>query len=188
MFNIDFQDSGCGGHLGFPIRKIWAVFDRLPWYFRPSFESTGICFMRRSSKYIFKMAAVAAILAFRSEWFQLFFDQHVTLILPTNFRVIWPFGSGEAQKRFSRWPPWRIPWISDRNDFRYFDLQITLILPSKFRVSWPFGSGGEVQNWFSRWPLWRSSWISDRNDFSYLICKSRRYFLLRLESVGLSAQ
>ena len=42
-------------------------------------------------------------------------------MLPTKFRVNWPFGSGgEAKNRFSRWPPWRSTWISDRNDFSYF--------------------------------------------------------------------
>ena len=39
------------------------------------------------------------------------FDLQVTLILPTKFRVIWPFGSGEeAQNRFSRWPLWWPSW------------------------------------------------------------------------------
>ena len=38
-------------------------------------------------------------------------------MLPTKFRVYWPFGSGEAKNRFSRWPP---SWMSDQNDFSYF--------------------------------------------------------------------
>ena len=39
-------------------------------------------------------------------------------MLPTKFRVNWPFSSEEEGKnRFSRWPP---SWISDRNDFSYF--------------------------------------------------------------------
>ena len=37
-------------------------------------------------------------------------------MLPTKFRVNWPFGSGEVKNRFLRWPS----WISDRNDFSYF--------------------------------------------------------------------
>ena len=48
-----------------------------------------------------------------------------------------------------------------------FDLQITLMLPSKFRVKWHFSSGEEAKNRFSRWRPWRPSWISDRHDFSY---------------------
>ena len=49
------------------------------------------------------------------------FDLQVTPMLPIKFRANWPFGSGEeAKNRFSRWPPWRPPWISDWNDFSYF--------------------------------------------------------------------
>ena len=67
---IDFQD---GGHLGFLIGMILAIF-----------------------------------------------DLQVTPMLPTKFQVTWPFSSGEEVKnRFSRWPPWQPPWISDRNDFSY---------------------------------------------------------------------
>ena len=36
------------------------------------------------------------------------FDLQVTQMLPTTFRVNWPFSSGEeAKNRFSRWLPWR---------------------------------------------------------------------------------
>ena len=72
----------------------------------------------------------------------------VTPMLPTKFRVSWPwpFGSGEeAKNRFSRWRPWRPSWISDRNNLSYFDLQVTPMLPTKFRVNWPFGSGEEAK-------------------------------------------
>ena len=49
------------------------------------------------------------------------FDLQVTQMTPTKFRVNWPFGSGEEVKnRFSRWLPWRPPWISDRHSFSYF--------------------------------------------------------------------
>ena len=49
------------------------------------------------------------------------FDLQVTQLLPTNFRVNWPFGSGEEVKnRFSRWLPWRPSWFYDRHDFSYF--------------------------------------------------------------------
>ena len=42
------------------------------------------------------------------------FDLRVTPMLPTKFRVNWPFSSGEeAKNRFSRWLPWRSSWISD---------------------------------------------------------------------------
>ena len=49
------------------------------------------------------------------------FDLQVILMLPSKFGVNWPFCSGEeAKNRFSRWPPWRPSWISDRHDFSYF--------------------------------------------------------------------
>ena len=59
-------------------------------------------------------------------------DLQVTPMLPTRFQVNWHFSSGEeAKNRFSRWPPWRPSWISDRNDFSYFCLQVTqCFLPS----------------------------------------------------------
>ena len=42
------------------------------------------------------------------------------LIFPTRFRLIWPLSSGkEEQNRFSRWPPRRLSWISDRYDSIY---------------------------------------------------------------------
>ena len=71
---IDFQDGRHGGHLGFPIGTILAIF-----------------------------------------------DLQVTLMLPSKFRVKWPFSSGEeAKNRFSRWQPWWPSWISDRHTFSNF--------------------------------------------------------------------
>ena len=78
----DFQSGGHGGHL-------WFLIYKTPWYFLLSFKSiigfqirmsyfqsasSLLAFQcsRRSSKYLFKMAAMAAILDFRSERFYLF--------------------------------------------------------------------------------------------------------------------
>ena len=97
--------------------------------------------------------------------FTIFDLQPVTLMLPSNFGVKWPFGSGEeAKNRFSRWLPWRPSWIFDWQILAIFDLQVIPMLPSKFGVNWPFSSGEEAKNKFSRW--W-PSWIFDRHDFSY---------------------
>ena len=42
-------------------------------------------------------------------------------MLLTKFQVNWPFCSGkEAKNKLSKWPPRRLSWISDRNDFSYF--------------------------------------------------------------------
>ena len=50
-------------------------------------------------------------------------DLQVTPMLPTKFRVNWPFSSGEeAKNRFSRWLPWRPSWISDGTILAIFDL------------------------------------------------------------------
>ena len=91
--------------------------------------------------------------------FTIFYLQ-VILMLPTQFRVTWPFGSGEEAKNI------------DFQDGQYgfsigtilaiFDLRHPEI-PTKFQVNWPFGSGEEAKSRFSRL---RPSWISELNDFS----------------------
>ena len=58
-------------------------------------------------------------------------DLQVTSILPMNFKVNCPFGSGENSRNL-RFPIATISAI--------FDLQVTLMLPIKFRVNWPFSS------------------------------------------------
>ena len=73
-------------------------------------------------------------------------------MLPTKFRVNWPFSSEEETKnRISRWPPWRPSWISDREDVAIFDLYVTPMLPTKLGVNWLLGLGEEAKNRFSRW-------------------------------------
>ena len=85
------------------------------------------------------------------------FQVQVTPMLPTKFRVNWPFGSEEeAKNTFSRWPPWRPPWISDRSDFSYFwstshpgaSYQVSSRSAFQFRRR-------IAKNIFSRWRLWR---------------------------------
>ena len=91
------------------------------------------------------------------------FDLPVTPMLPTMFRVKWPFGSKVEAK---------IDFQDGHLGFPIgmilanFDQQVTLMLPTKFRFKWSFGSGEEVKNRFSRWPPWPPSWISDWEDFS----------------------
>ena len=86
---IDFQDGHHGGHLGFPIGIILAIF-----------------------------------------------DLQVTPMLPTNFKVSWPFHSGGEVK--NRFPIGTISAI--------FYLQVTLMLPTKFQINLFNGSGGVVEN------------------------------------------
>ena len=80
----DFQD---GGHLGFLIGTILAVFylqvtPMLPTKFQ-------LAFCSGEEKKIFKMAAMGAILDFRSEWFWQFLLY--TLMLPTKSVTIFDF-------------------------------------------------------------------------------------------------
>ena len=74
MSKTDFQDGGRGGHLGFPINTTLVNFD--PEVSRPvATKQISAHFNQRFGnscrKWIFKMAAVVAILEFRSTQFQL---------------------------------------------------------------------------------------------------------------------
>ena len=101
-------------------------------YVLPSFSSICLLVQEEKRKYFqdgghlgFSIGTILAI-----------FYQQVHPILSTKFRVNWHLGSGEeAQERFSRWPPWRVSWISDQSDSSYFFyLQFTPILSTKFLV------------------------------------------------------
>ena len=85
-----------------------------------------------------------------------YFDLHDTPMLPTKFRVNWPFDSGEEAKNHG-FPIGTILAI--------FDVQVTPMLPTKFQLALCFKRRSE--KYISRWPSWRPSWISDRNDFTY---------------------
>ena len=64
------------------------------------------------------------------------FDVQVIPMLPTEFQVNWPFGSGKATKnRFSRWPPLQHLGFLIGMILALFDLQVSQTLPTKFQVS-----------------------------------------------------
>ena len=113
---IDFRD---GRHLGFLTGTILAIFISTS-HPNPSYQFSNqlaLWFRKICEKKSFKMAAMTAILDFRSKQFKL----QVTQMLPTKFRIKWPFSSGEeAKNRFTRWLSWWPSWISDRDDFSYF--------------------------------------------------------------------
>ena len=101
------------GHLEFPIGTIVAIFDLSVIAMFP----TKFRIRRKSEKYIFKMAAIATILDYRSERFLLFLIYNkksglqAISMLSTKFRVNCLCGSGEEAKNiFSEWP-WRSSWI-----------------------------------------------------------------------------
>ena len=73
-----------------------------PQCFLPSFESIGLLVQEKKRKIDFQDGHHGS-LGFRIGTILAIFDLQVILMLPTKFRVNWPFGSGEAKKRFSRW-------------------------------------------------------------------------------------
>ena len=84
---IDVQDGGHGGHLEyFRLKRLKLLFIyKLPQYLLTSFELIGH-------------------LGFPIETSLFNLDLQVVPILPTNFRVNWPFVLGEkVQNIFSRW-------------------------------------------------------------------------------------
>ena len=99
MRKIDFQDGGHGGHLGFPIGMILAIFDLqvtllLPSKFGVNWPfSSGEEAKNRFSRW----------LPWRPSWISdrtilVIFDLQVTPMLPSKFGVNWPLGSGEEAK------------------------------------------------------------------------------------------
>ena len=112
----EFQDGHHGGNFGFPIRMILAIFDHPDAWFRVKWP---FCSGEEAKKKKgFQDVHHGGHLGFQIRTILAIFDQQVTQMLPTKFWVNWPFGSGEeAKNRYSKWPPWRPSWISDRQDF-----------------------------------------------------------------------
>ena len=86
-------------------------------------------------------------------------DLQVTRMLPTNFRVKWPFSfSVQEKKRKIHFKDGchsgHLGCLIGMN-LSIFDLQVTLMLPTFFKANKPFGSGEEVKNRFSKWQPWQ---------------------------------
>ena len=84
------------------------------------------------------------------------FNIQVTSMLPTKFRVNWPFSSEEEGKNiFSRWPP---SWTSDRHNFTcsyfYIYKSSRCFLPI-FKSIGPLAQEIREKIRVSRWPPWR---------------------------------
>ena len=113
---IDFQDGCHGGHLGFPIGMILAIFDLQVTPMLPS--KFGLSVQEKKQKIDFQDGHHGGHLGFPICMILAIFDLQVTPMLPSKFVVNWPFGSGEEEKnKFARWRP---SWISHRHDFSYF--------------------------------------------------------------------
>ena len=86
------------------------------------------------------MAAITAILVFRSEPSLAIFDLQVTPVRPTKFESTGLSVQEKKRKIDFQYGGHGGHRISDRNDFSYFGLQVTPMLPTKCRVYWPFDS------------------------------------------------
>ena len=60
-------------------------------------------------------------------------------MLPTKFRVHWPFGSGEAKNRFQDGGHGGHLGFLIELILAIFDILVTLMLSTKFKVNCPFG-------------------------------------------------
>ena len=90
-------------------------------YFCFNTLSWAILYISLCKKIDFQDGLIGCHLGFPIETILAVFDLQVTLMLPTKFRVNWPFTSGEeAKNRFSKWLPCWPSWISNRDDFSYF--------------------------------------------------------------------
>ena len=162
--NIDFQDSGHGGHLGFLIRMILAIFDlqvtlMLPTKFRVMDfwvqKKRKIDFQdSRHLGFIIGMILAILFLIYKSpKCFLPSFESTGLSVQEKKRKIDFQDGCHGAHPGFT------IGMI-----LAIFDLQVTPMPPTKFGVNWLLGLGVEAKNRFSRW---RPSWISDWHDFSY---------------------
>ena len=165
---IDFQDGCHGGHLGFPIDMILAIFDlqvtpMLPSKFGVNWSfGSGEEAKNRFSRWRPSWIPIGTILAI--------FDLQVTpMLLPSLESIGLPVQEKKRKVDFQDGCHGGHLGFPIGTILAIFDLQVTAMLPSKFGVNWPFGSGEEAKSRFSRW---RPSWISDRHDFSYFWCTS----------------
>ena len=121
---IDFQDGHHGGPLWFPIRMILVTFNLQVSPMLPTKFQVNWPFSSEEGKIHVDIqdGDHSGHLGFPIGTILAFFDLQVSPMLnPTKFQVNWPFSSGEeVKRRFSRWGPQRLSWISDRNEFSYF--------------------------------------------------------------------
>ena len=92
---IDFQDGRNGGHLGFQIGTILAIFDLQVTPMLPSKFGVKWPFgSGEEAKKIFQDGGHGGYLGFPIGMILAIFDLHVTLMLPIKYRINWPRGVG----------------------------------------------------------------------------------------------
>ena len=91
--------------------------------FAMKFLSIGCLVQKKKFKIDFQHGGEGDCLGFPSGTIVAVFDTQVNLVpvLPSKFRVMWSFHSGEKiQNRLSRQRLWWPSWISDQNNISYF--------------------------------------------------------------------
>ena len=89
---IDFQDGGHGGHLGFPIGTILAIFDLQVTLMLPSKFGVNRPFGSEEAKKDFQDDGHGGRLGFPIGTILAIFDLQVTPMPPTKFEVNWLLG------------------------------------------------------------------------------------------------
>ena len=111
----------------------------------------------------------------------------ITLVLPSNFPVDWPFGSGKVQDNFLRLPPWRPFWSSNQKDLAIFDLRHP-------NISYELSSQEAIPFRRRLKSIFKMASVAAIFDFSsqriklIWMHKAPWYFLLSFELFGLSVQ
>ena len=101
---IDFQDGGHGGHLGFSIGTILAIFDLQVTPMLPSKFGVNWPFgSGEEAKIDFQDGGHGGHLGFPIGRILAIFDLQVTLMLPNKYRVNWPRGLGGVGFKSNCW-------------------------------------------------------------------------------------
>ena len=118
---IDFQDDCHGGHLGFLIGMILAIFDlKITLMLTTQFEVNKPFGSGEEVKNTFQDGRHSGHLGFPIGTILAIFDLcHPDASYQVSSQLAFGF-LRRSEKRLSRWPPWRPSWISDQHDFSIF--------------------------------------------------------------------
>ena len=122
---------------------------QVPRYFLHSFESTGLSSQEKKTKYIFKMAAMAANLDFRRNNFSNDLIYKLFRYFLPRFQSLGHSVPGKKHKiHFQAGTSGgHLGFYIDRI-LVFFNLLVASILPTEFKINWRLGSGEGVKEIF----------------------------------------